>query len=391
MAIKKISRDITSATDIAAQLEAIYVVMRAEYLKKHKDPWIFAFSGGKDSTLLLHLAYEVILSVEPAQRMRPLYIVANDTLVESPLVINHLDKSLEEIRASANQHDLPIVIEKTKPNIDETFWANVIGRGYIPPTRNFRWCTDRMKIKPTKYILDRILLRHKRAVLLIGTRRAESQNRQRNMDKRKVRANAMRPHGQIEGCRVFSPLADLADNDVWTILLQLKPPWGGTHKRLITLYKNAGGGECPLVLTKDDAPSCGTSSPRFGCWTCTVVEKDKSLRGLIDAGHEDEEKFEALARFRDWLIALREDNKNRMPVRRDGTTKIREDGSRVFGPFTLKVRMRILKKLIALSENLGEDLITPSEIEVIEEIWHTDKIRETSRTALLGDAVANLV
>ena len=391
MAIKKISRDITSATDIAAQLEAIYVVMRAEYLKKHKDPWIFAFSGGKDSTLLLHLAYEVILSVEPAQRMRPLYIVANDTLVESPLVINHLDKSLEEIRASANQHDLPIVIEKTKPNIDETFWANVIGRGYIPPTRNFRWCTDRMKIKPTKYILDRILLRHKRAVLLIGTRRAESQNRQRNMDKRKVRANAMRPHGQIEGCRVFSPLADLADNDVWTILLQLKPPWGGTHKRLITLYKNAGGGECPLVLTKDDAPSCGTSSPRFGCWTCTVVEKDKSLRGLIDAGHEDEEKFEALARFRDWLITLREDTKNRMPVRRDGTTKIREDGSRVFGPFTLKVRKRILKELIALSENLNEDLITPAEIEVIEEIWHTDKIRETSRMALLGDAVASLV
>lgn len=377
-----------TAADIAAELEAIRAVMRAEYVKQHKDPWIFAFSGGKDSTLLLHLAYEAILSVEPYLRTRPLYIVSNDTLVESPLVINHLDRALDEIRIGAERDNLPIIIEKTKPNVDETFWVNVIGRGYIPPTRNFRWCTDRMKIKPTKYILDRILLRHKRAVLLIGTRRAESQNRRRNMDKHKVDAGKMRPHNQIAGCRVFSPLADLADNDVWTILLQLRPPWGGTHKRLITLYKNAGGGECPLVLTKDDAPSCGTSSPRFGCWTCTVVEKDKSLRGLIDAGHEDEEKFEQLAHFRDWLIKLREDNKNRMPVRRDGTTKMREDGSRVYGPFTLEVRKKILKKLHTLAKNLNETLITDSEIEVIEEIWRTDKIRETGRASLLSDAVA---
>jgi len=374
---------------IAAQLASIRKVMRAEYLKQHKDPWVFAFSGGKDSTLLLHIAYEVILSVEPSVRKRPLYIVANDTLVESPLVIDHLDKSLEEIRTGADHDALPVIIKKTKPNIDETFWVNVIGRGYIPPTRNFRWCTDRMKIKPTNYVLNRILLRHKRAVLLIGTRRAESQNRQRNMDKRKATANATRLHDQIEGCYTFSPLADLSDNEVWTILLQLRPPWGGTHKRLIALYKSAGGGECPLVLTKDDAPSCGTSSPRFGCWTCTVVTKDKSLRGLIDAGHADEAKFEKLAHFRDWLIKLRENEKNRMPVRRNGTTKIRRDGSRVFGPFSFEVRKKILEELLALSENLGEVLIFPSEIEVIEEIWRTDKIREMGRQALLGDTVAS--
>lgn len=377
------------AFDVAAQLETIRSVMYAEYTKRHKDPWIFAFSGGKDSTLLLHLAYEVILSIEPSLRTRPLYIVANDTLVESPLVINHLNKSLHEIREGARRHNLPVIIEKTKPNIDETFWVNVIGRGYIPPTRNFRWCTDRMKIKPTKYILDRVLLRHKRAVLLIGTRRAESQNRQRNMDKRKVRPDAMHPHEQIQGCRVFVPLADLVDSDVWSILLQLRPPWGGTHKRLITLYKSAGGGECPLVLTKNDAPSCGTSSPRFGCWTCTVVEKDKSLRGLIDAGHKDEAKFEELARFRDRLIALREDNRNRQPTRRDGTTKIRGNGNRVYGPFTLKIRKKILEELLALSDSLGDRLITQTEIEVIEEIWRTDQIRETSRQALLDDAIAS--
>lgn len=372
----------TDAETLAPRVDAIRDVMREEYLKRHKDPWIFAFSGGKDSTLLLHLAYEAILEVPKKQRCRELYIVSNDTLVESPLVVNHLDKSLEDIRKGAIRDDLPITIQKTTPNVDETFWVNVVGRGYIPPTRNFRWCTDRMKIKPTNAVMNRIMMRHERAVLLIGTRRAESQNRRRNMEKHGVKANKMNPHSQIAGCRVFSPLADLSDNDVWTILMQLPAPWGASHKNLMALYKNAGSGECPLVLTKDDAPSCGTSSPRFGCWTCTVVNKDRSLQGLIDSGHGEEDSLEALADFRDWLIELRENNENRMPTRRNGTSKTRENGSRVFGPFKLDVRRKILDELQKLSKTVGKQLISPSEEKMIEEIWRIDSIQESGRKEL---------
>ncbi|MBL8235063.1 MAG: hypothetical protein JNL98_41560, partial [Bryobacterales bacterium] len=70
---------------------------------------------------------------------------------------------------------------------------------------------------------------------------------------------------------------DFTTDEVWQILLQRQPPWGGSHRDLITLYRNASGGECPLVIDKDQAPSCGTGSSRFGCWTCTVVEKDRSM------------------------------------------------------------------------------------------------------------------
>ena len=272
----------------------------------------------------------------------------------------------------------------TEPCIDQTFWVNVIGRGYIPPTRNFRWCTDRMKIAPTNDLIRKLVLTHRRAVLLVGTRRSESQTRGRAMARRGVTAAAMNPHDTIPDCRMFAPLADLDDDDVWKILMQRRPPWGGTHRDLVTLYRNAGGGECPLVLSKEDAPSCGTTSPRFGCWTCTVVRKDRSMRGLIDAGHDDEDMLEALAEFREWLIVLREDNRNRLPVRRDGRTKLREDGTRVFGPFRLEVRQKILDRLRALEEQIGEMLIEPDEIEMIDDIWRRDRIREEGRLSLLA-------
>ena len=374
----------TDIGDIGERFEAVRETMRTEYAKKHSDPWIVAYSGGKDSTLLLHLTWEILASFPPAARRRQIYIVANDTLVESPLVMRHLKESLSVIRAAAQDADLPITVKITKPHIDQTFWVNVIGRGYIPPTRNFRWCTDRMKIHPTNAFLEKLIRLHKRTVLLIGTRRSESQNRGRNMKKHGVRADAMNPHRTIKGCRIFAPLADLDDNDVWTILLQRQPPWGGSHRDLITLYRNAGGGECPLVLTKEDAPSCGTTSPRFGCWTCTVVQKDRSMRGLIAAGHEEEEKLEAFADFRDWLIGLREKNHNRLPVRRDGYTKLRKDGSRVMGPFRFEVREEILDRLRHLEQQIGESLLSLGESELIEDTWRRDRIREEGRLALLA-------
>ena len=377
----------TAATDTAVatlpnRLDAIKDVLRTEYRKKHRHPWLVAYSGGKDSTLLMQLVWEAIAALPPESRNRPVVVVGNDTLVESPLVIRHLRDSLERIAAAAERENLPIEGEITEPCIDQTFWVNVIGRGYIPPTRNFRWCTDRMKILPTNRLIERITRESKGALLLIGSRRAESQNRQRAMDRRKVSARKANRHGAIDGCRVLAPLADLTDDDVWITLMQRRPPWGGTHRRLITLYRNAGGGECPLVMNKEQAPSCGSSSPRFGCWTCTVVQKDRSLRGLIDSGHADADRMEALFDFREWLIALRENNANRLPIRRNGNWKIRSDGSPVYGPFTLEIRRKILDKLCDLEQEIGQQLILPAEIDCINDVWWRDEIREDARQAL---------
>lgn len=357
-------------------------VIREEYMCRHNDPWVVAYSGGKDSTLLLQMIWEVLASLPNSARHRKVYVVGNDTLVESPLVIRHMRSSLKKISEAATTSGLPIETKITTPNVDQTFWVNVIGRGYIPPTRNFRWCTDRMKIIPTNRLLEKLIRSHRRAVLLVGTRKSESTNRRRSMEKHGTSGTTMSSHSTIPACRMFAPIAEFQDEDVWITLIQRKPPWGGTHRDLITLYRNAGGGECPLVLTKEDAPSCGTTSPRFGCWTCTVVSKDRSLRGLIDSGHDDTDFFEALYDFREWLVELREDDSTRQRIRRNGISKVRADGTLVLGPFTLDVRKQILNRLKELEQYIGECLITKPELEFIFDIWHRDEVTQLCRDEL---------
>ena len=109
--------------------------------------------------------------------------------------------------------NLPMSAVITRPCIDQTFWVNVIGRGYIPPTRTFRWCTDRMKIIPTTRFIRRLTAANRRSVLLVGTRKSESTSRRRRMEKREKRGSRFNPHSQIENCRMFSPLAELTDNE----------------------------------------------------------------------------------------------------------------------------------------------------------------------------------
>ena len=366
----------------ASKLAAVRAALRTEYEKNHRDPWIVAYSGGKDSTLLLQLVFEAVQAVAPKQRRRQVHIVANDTQVESPLVADHLTQSIAQIREFIGAKELPMTTKITKPYTDQTFWVNVIGRGYIPPTRNFRWCTDRLKIMPTTEFIAGLTRSFKRTMLLVGTRKAESSARRRRMEQRQktARHKQMSPHNQIENCRVFSPIAELDDNEVWAVLLQTRPPWGGTHRNLITLYRNAGGGECPLVLSKEDAPSCGTTSPRFGCWTCTVINKDRSLGGLIDSGYEE---LEPLYDFREKLLELREDDKNRMPIRRNGESKHRADGSRVRGPFKMEVRRQIRKELEQLEKTTGRTLLSPGEKCQIDEIWRIDEAKYECREAAI--------
>ncbi|WP_118134082.1 DNA phosphorothioation system sulfurtransferase DndC [Oceanicella sp. SM1341] len=349
--------------------EALFRSIRAELLDEYRQdhvwPWIIGYSGGKDSTLVAHLAFEMLLSLPPSQRKRPVHIVANDTLVESPLVVQHIIDSVEEIGNAANAFGLPIITKITRPAPEQSFWVNLIGRGYPSPNRSFRWCTDRMKILPTSRYIKSQVDAAGQAVLLLGVRRSESSTRAASVN-RYDNGERLNKHNDLVGCMVFRPIVDLDTDDVWEFLALNEPPWGGSHLKLIGLYRNASGGECPVVTSKEDAPSCGTTSSRFGCWTCTVVEKDRSLEGFVEAGYAE---FTPLLDFRDWLASIRNQKERRQARRRDGRITITDGGTFIPGPFTLQTRSEIFERLRDLEKVTSQSLISDEEVDLIHQLW----------------------
>ena len=348
--------------------ESIVSEVKAEYLsEKQAYPWIIGFSGGKDSTLVAQAVLEAMLSIPPVARTREVHIVSNDTLVESPLVIAHMKKVQDQIRNASKSLGIPVVVVTTTPVLEHTFWSLLIGKGYPSPNQTMRWCTDRLKIQPTsRYILNNVS-KHGAAIIVLGVRKDESNSRRNSIDKFKnMEDSNLTPHGELTGAFVYRPIVDLSLDDVWETLATYPPPWGGTHRDLIQLYRNANGGECPVVLSKEEAPGCGTNSSRFGCWTCTVVEKDRSLQGFIDVGNH---QFKKLVDFRDWLKEIRNKQEYRQIERRNGRMQFDVTGKHIPGPFTIQARKMILDRLLETEKEFGDPLISKAEIDFIESIW----------------------
>lgn len=237
-----------------------------------------------------------------------------------------------------------------------------------------------MKIQPTSDYIRSTVSASGQVILLLGVRRDESATRARSVDRyTNPDGSRLNPHNDLKGCMVFRPISDFLTEEVWALLLQRPPPWGGTHRELWTLYRNAQGGECPLVLDADAAPSCGSASSRFGCWTCTVVEKDKSSEGFIEAGYEH---LEPLMLYRDWLKEIRNDPTRRMVERRTGKVQFMRDGSLIPGPFTLAARQEMLQRLLDLQAEVEMPLISPEEIELIRQVWSEDLLKRAQREKL---------
>lgn len=351
-----------SAANLLSKVKAIRRELRDEYLQPHSKPWILGFSGGKDSTLLAHLVLECILAIPPDQRLRKIYLVSNDTKVEGPVFQSFVDGILNHMAENIPSLRVPVEIVRTEPLVEDSFWVNLLGRGYPAPNRSFRWCTDRLKVRPTsKFIKEQISLAGE-AILLLGVRRSESSARAQSIAKHDATGDGrLSPHADFKGCFVFTPIKDLTTNDVWVTLMNSRPPWGGTYKDVVALYKDASGSECPFVLSTDDAPSCGTSSARFGCWTCTVIDKDASLESLIAAGHA---RLEPLANFRKRIKQISDDPEYRSKERRNGQPGL--------GPITTEGRKLLLNELLEVQAKANQELVSPTEVRMIREQWALD-------------------
>lgn len=354
-----------------------------EYVYKSDNrPWIIGYSGGKDSTLVVHLAYAMLKRLSPLDRKKDVHIVSSDTLVENPLIKIYLDDMLHLLEESAKRDQLPIIVKKVTPEPSTSYWANVIGRGFPTPRMNgtFRWCTDRLKIAPSGIYIENLIKEKKtEVVVLLGVRKAESAARKRRIEGRELLDRLLNRHETIKDAYVYPAIVALTTDEVWDILMSnhQKNAWGGDNGRLIDLYAGADSGECPFAgfSSKDrQQQSCGQS--RFGCWVCTVVQDDKSLNGFIRSGHRE---LIPLAEFRKWLMSIRDLPDMREKKRRDGTVYKTANDEWGFGPFTWQARQQILRRLLQTQKKMNYELITQDELRAIDQIWD-DELDISRRT-----------
>ncbi|MDA7986933.1 MAG: DNA phosphorothioation system sulfurtransferase DndC [Alphaproteobacteria bacterium] len=379
--------------------------VRKVYLEDNR-PWILGFSGGKDSTCMVQLIWGALSELPESKLHKKIFIISSDTLVESPKVVGQITSTLDMMEKAATKSHLPISTNLVRPVVEDTFWVCLLGKGFPAPSNLFRWCTERLKIRNADRFIQEKVSEYGEAIVVLGTRKDESGSRQQLMNLYEIEGSFLSRHSKFAQTYVYTPLRDFTTEDVWNYLLQETNPWGGNNRDLLAMYQKANASECPLVVDSS-TPSCGNS--RFGCWTCTVVDDDTSLRNLIENGEE----------WMDPLLELREDLKEtqhhtkrrevRSLKRRTGQMKLIDDSKRkkfdekiqesraeveavggnvendpysklVPGPYTFDFCKEFLKKLLITQQRVRKDgpdphieLIRDEEIHEIQRLWRIEK------------------
>lgn len=359
-------------------------------------PWILGYSGGKDSGTVVQLVWYAIAALPPEKRSKKIYVITTDTLVENPIVSVWVRKSLEQMEIAAKEQGLPIEPHLLYPDIKNTFWVSLIGKGYPAPRHGFRWCTERLKIHPSNRFVRDVVRVKGEVILVLGTRKAESVRRAASMEKHEAGRVSDRLNStslksllyhspSLPNSLIYSPIQDWRTDEVWIYLNQWQNPWGHSNKELFTLYRGAtADNECPLVVDSS-TPSCGDS--RFGCWVCTMVNQDKSMMAMIQ-NDDDKEWMQPLLDIRNELD-IKDDRPKRDFRRIYGRVELFErniEGKTsvepIPGPYTKYWREHWLRRVLeaqtqvrrtAPPEMRDITLITHEELSEIRRIWLEEK------------------
>lgn len=362
-------------------LEEIYREIQQVYLADDR-PWVIGYSGGKDSTTALQLIWYAIEDLSQEKRNKQIYVISSDTLVETPKIVNHIISTLENISEYADKNNLPFTAHKVTPKVDDSFWVNLIGRGYPAPNQNFRWCTDRLKIDPADRFIENKVSEHGEVIVILGARKAESATREQVMEMHSIDDSVLSRHSKFANAFVYTPIEDWIVDDVWTYLIQaVENPWGKNNRDLAALYQEADD-ECPMVIDTK-TPSCGNS--RFGCWTCTVVSEDKAMQNMIDEG---EDWMEPMLEFRDFLKETQDPEKKptyrMVKGRQHGYVKQKTNGGDGIIPRAHKFEFckDLLRKLLNTQREVNNsipddeeemELIREEEIREIRRLWREER------------------
>ncbi|PAW93453.1 hypothetical protein CKK33_08090 [Mucilaginibacter sp. MD40] len=341
----------TKCLNPISEKDSLTIELIKEEYKKDNIPWYIGYSGGKDSSALLSLVINALYLID--DYLRPIIVIYCDTGVENPIITNYVYETFNLLKIECQNLKIPIDFKIVKPNLKDRFFVKVIGKGYPTPTNIFRWCTKSLRINPVKKVIHK----NKKAYVLLGVREGESVERDRTIGKHRLNKDFYLRQSSSKVTTIFAPIINYSLQDVWATLKFKQFPKSISHEKIGQLYKDAGA-ECPVYRESKGTP-CGKG--RFGCWTCTVVRKDKSVENLIENGYNELGPYFL---FRNWIAEFRDNKEYRCKKRRNGKVGL--------GPITLRGRRIILDKLLELQKETESNIIDTDELNLIYSYWKED-------------------
>jgi len=127
----------------------------------YPQPWVIGYSGGKDSTTVLQLVWKALEGLPAESRQKPVFVIASDTRVETPVIVEYIDNTLGERQLYAmallralpqlSGRQLPLAVDTPLARLDEIHRRRLM-HDYVPAV------SDQVLLFPTDVELNSELL-----------------------------------------------------------------------------------------------------------------------------------------------------------------------------------------------------------------------------------------
>lgn len=337
-----------------------------EYGQRY-DHWAIAYSGGKDSSVVVSLVCSAIRAglIERPKRLTVLY---SDTRMELPPLAAAAHAMLAELST------LDIETRVVMAPMDRRFYVYMLGYGVPSPNNRFRWCTDKLKVQPMKAGLEDLVKGSTQKVLLMtGVRLGESAARDTRIALSCSKDGAECGQGRFQAelpdtlCDFLDPILHWRTCLAWDWLkLGFRPLLPNHFLALTRTVADAYG-----LREEGSAVEIGA---RTGCIECPVASKDRALENLL---HQPRWSWlQPLAELRPLYEWVREHgNRLRKPgmeKHANGTVYTNR-----LGPLTFEARLEGLRRVLDIQSrcnalrptgSLPLDILNPEEEARIREL-----------------------
>ncbi|MFY2597160.1 phosphoadenosine phosphosulfate reductase family protein [Achromobacter xylosoxidans] len=360
-------------------------------------PVAVSFSGGKDSSVLMHLVLQAAIRAHGAGLAPHVVVVSSDTGVENPEVALLLRREHAKIRAALTAAGVKHEVVLTQPSLASSWAVRILGGSKLPSfPGSSHDCAVDFKVAPIASARAAVFkdLGRENTVTVIGTRFDESEQRGRAMTARGELSE--RPYRNEAGEWVMSPIAFWSTDDVWEQIGLIRAGIVSSYSDFedtFRLYADAGGTSCAVVsdaITEGAKKARGGCGARFGCFVCQAVSNDTSLETMIEADPEYA-YMRGLSKLRNLIARTRFDYSRRYWVQRsidsDGAVKLQPD---CYSPAFLLDLFRYCASLDYQEEQAARRgrhsvryrLLSPEAVVAIDALWSLNGFH-APHTALL--------